>query len=118
MLTVRNISVTFSPGTVNERQALRSVDLRLEEGDFVTIVGSNGAGKSTLLNVIAGTLRADTGTIHVDGRDITKLSEHQTAKFVGRVFQDPRAGRHHTCRSKKTCRLPWPVARAVGCDRL
>lgn len=92
MLTVRNISVTFSPGTVNERQALRSVDLRLEEGDFVTIVGSNGAGKSTLLNVIAGTLRADTGTIHVDGRDITKLSEHQTAKFVGRVFQDPRAG--------------------------
>ncbi len=92
MLEIRDISLTFSPGTVNERLALRNVDLTLEHGDFVTIVGSNGAGKSTLLNVIAGTARADSGTVSVDGRNITKMSEHQTARFVGRVFQDPRAG--------------------------
>lgn len=92
MLKVQNLQVTFFPGTVNERRALQGVDLTLDAGDFVTIVGSNGAGKSTLLNVVAGTLRADAGTLEIDGRDVTKLSEHQTARFVGRVFQDPRAG--------------------------
>ncbi|MFV0451243.1 MAG: ABC transporter ATP-binding protein [Propioniciclava sp.] len=92
MLTLTDVAVSFFPGTVNERRALQGVDLTLADGDFVTIVGSNGAGKSTLLNVVAGTLRADAGRVVIDGRDITRWSEHQTAQLVGRVFQDPRAG--------------------------
>ncbi|MFV0406160.1 MAG: ABC transporter ATP-binding protein [Propioniciclava sp.] len=92
MLSVEKLQVTFFPGTVNERRALQGVDLSLAEGDVVTIVGSNGAGKSTLLNVVAGPLRADAGRLLIQGRDITRLSEHQTAQMVGRVFQDPRAG--------------------------
>ena len=92
MLTIDQISKTFFPGTVNERKALVDLGLQLDEGDFVTVIGSNGAGKSTLLNAIAGRYTVDTGTIEIDGKRVNKLKEHQRARYVGRVFQDPMAG--------------------------
>lgn len=92
MLNIDHIEKTFFAGTVNERRALAAVNLTLNEGDFVTVIGSNGAGKSTLLNAISGRYSVDSGTIDIDGRRVNKLKEHQRAKFVGRVFQDPMAG--------------------------
>ena len=92
MLKVENISKTFFPGTVNERVALDSLDLTLDEGDFITVIGSNGAGKSTLLNAVAGRLFVDSGTVLIDGKKVNKLPEYKRARFVGRVFQDPLAG--------------------------
>lgn len=92
MLNVNNISRTFFPGTVNERRALVNLNLVLNKGDFVTVIGSNGAGKSTLLNAVSGRLPVDSGRITIDGRDVTKTPEHKRAHEVGRVFQDPLAG--------------------------
>ena len=92
MLSVTSISKTFFPSTVNERRALVDLNLRLDEGDFVTVIGSNGAGKSTLLNAISGRYTVDSGTIEIDGRRVNSLKEFQRAKYVGRVFQDPMAG--------------------------
>ncbi len=92
MLEVKNISKTFNPGTVNEKQALRGLSLTLNDGDFVTVIGGNGAGKSTLLNAIAGTWKVDEGQIIIDGVDVTKYPEHKRAAFLGRVFQDPMNG--------------------------
>ncbi|ATG50796.1 ABC transporter ATP-binding protein [Brachybacterium vulturis] len=92
MLTVSSVDKTFFPGTANERRALTDVDLHLEQGDFVTVIGSNGAGKSTLLNIVSGDLQPDDGTVTIAGRDVTRLPDHQRASFVGRVFQDPMAG--------------------------
>jgi putative tryptophan/tyrosine transport system ATP-binding protein len=92
MLELRTITKRFFPGTVNERTALDSLSLKLDEGDFVTIIGSNGAGKSTLLNVISGRYPVDAGAIIVDGKDVTKVAEHKRARWVARVFQDPMAG--------------------------
>ena len=92
MLEIKNISKTFNPGTVNEKVALDDVSLTLEDGDFVTVIGGNGAGKSTLLNAIAGVWPVDQGQIIIDGQDVTKLSEHKRAAFLGRVFQDPMNG--------------------------
>ncbi|WP_449278508.1 ABC transporter ATP-binding protein [Leucobacter sp. GX24907] len=92
MLVINSISKTFFPGTVNERRALAGLDLRLGEGDFVTVIGSNGAGKSTLLNAISGRYSVDSGDIEIDGNRVNRLGEHQRAKYIGRVFQDPMAG--------------------------
>ena len=92
MLDLKNISKTFNPGTVNEKGALENVNLHLDDGDFATIVGSNGAGKSTLFNAIAGEFIADTGTITLDGRDITFLPDFKRSKAIGRMFQDPLRG--------------------------
>ncbi len=92
MLDVSHISKTFNPGTVNEKLALNDVSLHLDEGDFVTVIGGNGAGKSTLLNAVAGTWRVDSGSITIGGTDVTAMSEHRRAAFVGRVFQDPMEG--------------------------
>jgi putative ABC transport system ATP-binding protein len=92
MLTVRSVSKTFHPGTMNERKALRDINLDLNDGDFVTIIGSNGAGKSTLLNAIAGSLTIDHGAIVIGRHDVTALPEHRRAADVARVFQDPSAG--------------------------
>ena len=92
MLEVKNISKTFNPGTVNAKTALSNLSLTLEDGDFVTVIGGNGAGKSTLLNAIAGSWFVDTGKIIIDGQDVTKVPEHKRAKYLGRVFQDPRMG--------------------------
>ena len=92
MLDIGNIYKTFNPGTVNEKHALNSVSLHLNEGDFVTVIGSNGAGKSTTLNAIAGVWPVDSGRIVIDGQDVTGLAEHRRAKYLGRVFQDPMTG--------------------------
>ena len=92
MLEIQNIHKTFNPGTINEKVALNGVNLNLNPGDFVTIIGGNGAGKSTTLNAIAGVWPVDEGKMIVDGVDITKLSEHKRALYLGRVFQDPMTG--------------------------
>lgn len=92
MLEIKNVSKTFNPGTVNEKLALNSISLTLEEGDFVTVIGGNGAGKSTMLNMISGLYPVDRGTISIDGIDVTKLPEYKRAKYLGRVFQDPMMG--------------------------
>ncbi len=92
MLEVRNIHKTFNPGTVNEKCALDGVSLKLEQGEFVTIIGGNGAGKSTLLNAVAGVWPVDAGSILIDGEDVTGLCEYKRAKYLGRVFQDPMTG--------------------------
>ena len=92
MLEIKNIYKTFNAGTVNEKRALNGLSLTLEDGDFVTVIGGNGAGKSTMLNAIAGVWPVDEGQIIIDGIDVTKLSEHKRAKYLGRVFQDPMTG--------------------------
>jgi putative ABC transport system ATP-binding protein len=98
MLEIKNISKTFNPGTINEKKALDGVSLKLNEGDFVTVIGGNGAGKSTLLNAIAGTWFVDEGSIIIDGNDVTKMPEFRRAQFLGRVFQDPMLGTAATMR--------------------
>ena len=92
MLKLENIHLTFNPGTVNEKKALEGLNLQLEKGDFVTILGSNGAGKSTLFNTIAGTYRPDAGKVYLDGKDITSLPDYKRSKDIGRLFQDPLKG--------------------------
>jgi len=92
MLSIQNIHKTFNKGTINEKIALTGVNLHLEAGDFVTIIGGNGAGKSTLLNLIAGVYPIDIGTILLDNQDISDFPEFKRAQFLGRVFQDPMMG--------------------------
>ena len=92
MLDLINVRKTFNPRTVNERVALDHINLHLNDGDFVTIIGGNGAGKSTILNAIAGVWPVDEGSIIIDGNDVTNLPEHRRAAFLGRVFQDPMTG--------------------------
>lgn len=92
MLEIKGVYKTFNPGTVNEKHALNGIDLTLNEGDFVTVIGGNGAGKSTMLNMIAGVYPVDCGSILIDGQDVTKLPEYKRAKYLGRVFQDPMTG--------------------------
>ena len=92
MLELKNICKTFNPSTVNEKRALTGLNLTLNDGDFVTVIGGNGAGKSTMLNAVAGTWMVDSGSILIDGTDVTRLPEHKRAAFIGRVFQDPMMG--------------------------
>ena len=92
MVRLEKISKTFKKGTPDEKKAINCLDLKIRRGDFVTVIGSNGAGKSTLLNLIAGTCMADEGVVFIDGDDVTRLAEHQRAKYLGRIFQDPLMG--------------------------
>ena len=92
MLELQNIYKTFNAGTINQKNALNGINLKLNDGDFVTVIGGNGAGKSTTLNAIAGVWPVDSGKILIDGRDVSGLPEHKRAKFLGRVFQDPMTG--------------------------
>ncbi len=92
MLVLQNIHKSFNAGTVNEKQVLKGINLKLAPGDFVTVIGGNGAGKSTMLNAVAGVWRVDEGSILIDGVDVTGIPEHKRAKYLGRVFQDPRMG--------------------------
>ena len=92
MLKISNISKTFNPGTINEKKALRELSLHLKPGDFVTVIGGNGAGKSTMLNAVAGVWPVDSGSILIDGIDITGQPEYKRASYIGRVFQDPMMG--------------------------
>ena len=113
MLEIQNIYKTFNTGTVNEKHALNGVSLKLEDGDFVTVIGGNGAGKSTTLNAIAGVWPVDEGKIIIDGVDVTKLSEHKRAKYLGRVFQDPMTGTAATMMIEENLAL----AKRRGCHR-
>ena len=92
MLEIKNVHKTFNKGTINEKKALNGVNLHLDPGDFVTIIGGNGAGKSTTLNMVAGVYPIDQGTIILDGKDISDLPEYKRAYMLGRVFQDPMMG--------------------------
>ena len=92
MLVIDSIYKTFNAGTVNEFTALRGLSLTLKDGDFVTIIGANGAGKSTLFNAIGGSFYTDSGTITLNGTDITFMPEHKRALVIGRLFQDPMRG--------------------------
>ncbi|MCR5832271.1 MAG: ATP-binding cassette domain-containing protein [Lachnospiraceae bacterium] len=92
MLKIDNIHKTFNPGTVNEKKALCGLSLTVNDGDFISIIGANGAGKSTLFNAIAGTFLTDSGSIILDGKDITLTPEHIRARSIGRLFQDPLKG--------------------------
>ena len=92
MLKIENIHKTFNPGTANEVFALRGVNIEIEEGSFVCILGTNGSGKSTALNAVAGTFLPDQGSISLNGINISHWSEHKRAKFIGRVFQNPFSG--------------------------
>lgn len=92
MLKLTNVSKTFNKGTINEKKALRGLNLTLNDGDFVTVIGGNGAGKSTMLNMIAGVYPIDAGKIEIDGVNISRQPEYKRAKYIGRVFQDPMKG--------------------------
>lgn len=92
MLEMRNVVKTFNKGTVDEKVALAGLSLTVKEGEFVTVIGGNGAGKSTMQNAICGTWRPDSGSILLDGIDVTRLPEHKRAKYLGRVYQDPMLG--------------------------
>src|SRR6187200_1186356 len=92
MLELRQISKTFNPDTINEVRSLREVSLSIEDGSFVTVIGTNGSGKSTLLNAVAGTFFVDSGSIHLGGREVTRWPEHRRASLIGRVFQNPFSG--------------------------
>ena len=92
MLDLHQIHKTFNPGTINEKRALQDLNLHLQDGDFVTVIGGNGAGKSTMLNAVAGVWPVDQGSIFIDGNNVTGLQEFQRAQFIGRVFQDPMMG--------------------------
>lgn len=92
MLELRNITKRFNPGTVDETTVFDGFDFKVEDGDFVSVIGSNGSGKTTLLNLICGSLHPDEGKIIFNDRDITNVSEYKRAKIIGRVFQDPKTG--------------------------
>ena len=92
MLEIRDARKTFNPGTPSEVRALQGVDLTMEEGEFVIVIGTNGSGKSTLLNAVAGTFLLDSGSLAIDGRIVTRWAEHRRASLVGRVFQNPFSG--------------------------
>ena len=92
MLELKNICKTFNPGTINAKVALNHLNLTLKDGDFCTVIGGNGAGKSTMLNAVAGVFTVDSGSIVIDGQDVTRLPAHKRASLLGRVFQDPMMG--------------------------
>ena len=122
MLKIEEVYKTFNAGTINEKKALCGVNLTLEEGEFVTVIGGNGAGKSTTLNAVAGVWSVDSGKIYIGGDDVTKLSEYKRAKYLGRVFQDPMTGTATTmsieenmaiaARRGKSRRLTWGITKA------
>lgn len=92
MLKLANVYKLFNPGTVDEKTALTGINLHLNPGDFVTVIGSNGAGKSTLMNIISGTMNPDAGEVFIEGQPVGRVPEFQRTRWIGRVFQDPMAG--------------------------
>ena len=117
MLEIQNVSKTFNAGTVNEKTALNGLNLKLNEGDFVTVIGGNGAGKSTMLNAVAGVWPVDCGKIIIDGVDVTRLGEHQRAAYIGRVFQDPMTGTAATMQIEENLALAARVGLLSGGQR-
>lgn len=115
MIDIQNLTKTFHPGTPSEKQVIKSIDLHVEKGDFITVIGSNGAGKTTLLNLISGALFPSAGTLLIKGQDVTKMPEYQRAAHMGRIFQDPLAGTASNMTLEDnmmiTCKkgFKWPV---------
>ncbi len=114
MLELKNVRKTFNRGTVNEKKALNGVNLHLNPGDFVTIIGGNGAGKSTMLNMIAGVYPIDSGVITLDGENISRKPEHRRAKYLGRVFQDPMRGTAADMEIEENMALAYRRGKARG----
>ena len=117
MLDLRNLHKTFFPGTPNEVRALRGVDLTIDNGSFVVVIGTNGSGKSTLLNAVAGTFALDAGTVSIDGRNVTRWPEHKRAKLIGRVFQNPFSGTAPTMSIAENLALASRRGRSRGLGR-
>lgn len=107
MLELKGLYKTFNAGTINEKRAINGVDLTLEDGDFVTIIGGNGAGKSTVLNLISGVFPVDQGSIHLNENELTNLPEYRRAKYLGRVFQDPMMGTAATMNIEENLALAY-----------
>ncbi|MCD8128195.1 MAG: ABC transporter ATP-binding protein [Oscillospiraceae bacterium] len=131
MFEIRSIHKTFNPGTINAKTALNGLSLTLADGDFVTVIGGNGAGKSTMLNAVAGVFPVDSGSILIDGTDVTDLPEYRRAALLGRVFQDPMMGTAPTMSIEENLALAvrrgqkrglkWGISnteRALFCERL
>ena len=114
MLELKGIYKTFNAGTVNEKRAIDGLDLTLENGDFVTVIGGNGAGKSTTLNLIAGVYPVDAGLIRLNGFNLTNLPEHKRARFLGRVFQDPMMGTAATMGIEENLALAYRRGKSRG----
>lgn len=107
MIEIKNCNVIFNKNTVNENHALKDVDLKINDGDFVTVIGSNGAGKSTLLNVICGTIEIETGQVIIDNKDVTKDKEYKRAELIGRLSQDPLKGTAPHMTIEENCLLAY-----------
>ena len=105
MLEITGLYKTFNKGTINEKIALNGLNLTVNDGDFVTVIGGNGAGKSTLLNAVCGVFSVDSGKILLGGRDITNLPEYKRASYLGRVFQDPMMGLRPIWKFRRILRL-------------
>jgi putative ABC transport system ATP-binding protein len=114
MLDLSKVYKKFNVGTVNEKRVLRNLNLHLNKGDFVTVIGGNGAGKSTMLNMVAGVYPVDSGNITIDGIDVTKLPEHKRAQYIGRVFQDPMTGTAATMQIEENLALAARRGKARG----
>lgn len=114
VLEMKNIHKSFEMGTVNENHVLKGIDLTINEGDFITIIGGNGAGKSTLMNSIAGSFLVDEGTILLDEKDITKEPTMKRAKYIGRVFQDPRMGTASRLTIEENMAVAWKRGKKRG----
>ncbi|MFB5661348.1 ABC transporter ATP-binding protein [Alteribacillus sp. HJP-4] len=107
MLQLNHVSLTFNEGTMDEKKALRSTNLQLKSGDFLTVIGSNGAGKSTLMNVISGSLIPDTGDIIIGEKPVTHIQEYKRSRLIGRVFQDPMAGTAPSMTIAENLAMAW-----------
>lgn len=116
MLEIKNVTKIFNAGTVNEKVALDDVSLTLNDGDFVTVIGGNGAGKSTLQNIVAGTYFPDFGEILINGKKVTRMAEYKRAKYIGRVFQDPRIGTATDMWIEENMALAMSRGKARGLD--
>ena len=114
MLEIKNVSKTFNARTINEKRALTDLSLSLNDGDFVTVIGGNGAGKSTLLNAVAGVWPVDSGSILIDGEDVTGMPEYKRAKYIGRVFQDPMMGTAPNMQIEENLALAYRRGRKRG----
>lgn len=117
MIEIRDLRKTFYRGTPDEIQLFRGFSMKIEKGDFVTLVGSNGAGKSTLLNLIAGSLMPDSGEILVEGRDVARMPEHKRSAFISRVFQNPSLGTSPSLTIEENLSLALNKGRPFGLGR-
>ncbi|AEI41173.1 ABC transporter ATP-binding protein [Paenibacillus mucilaginosus] len=114
MLRIENVTKLFNPGTPDEKVALSRINLHLNEGDFVTVIGSNGAGKSTLMNLISGVMTPDLGSVQIEGKAVEGLPEHRRSQWIGRVFQDPMAGTAPTMTIEENLALAYSRSKPRG----